>query len=674
MTTTSHRPHPAYATASAVPLVRSIPERCRVCYTCVRECPAKAIRILNGQADVVQERCIGCGNCVRVCSQGAKEVRGSIARAWSQLSSGEPVAALIAPSFPAEFPECDHRAVVGMLRCLGFKTVCETAFGADLVAAEYRRIMESRPNERFIASTCPAVVSFVEFYHPALVGRLMPVVSPMVAAARVLRAANKRIKIVFIGPCIAKKAEAISEDLDAEVDAVLTFSELREMLNEKSISQKNVMPSDFDPPHAGKGRMFALARGLLETAGIREELINTDVVASDGRESFIDAINEFELGTLNARLLEVLCCQGCIMGAGMTNRTMPIFKRRALVSAYVKDRLGDPGAAKTENPAHASLFRSFRTRDRRLPTPSDERINTILMDMGKFCAEDELNCGACGYPTCREHAVAIHKGLAEEQMCLPYTIEKLKETIQKLADSNQEVANIQNALVQSEKLASTGQLAAGVAHEVNNPLGIVLMYAHLLMERHAQTNPALAEDLGLIVAQADRCKRIISGLLDFARQNKVFRQHTNMRNLVENSLRSVNLPMEIETQVKSAAEDLMADIDPDQISQVLINLFTNAQVAMPRGGRLLIELSGDPETIKICVTDTGVGIPPENLSRIFDPFFTTKQIGNGTGLGLAVVYGIIKMHQGKITVESNSNPANGVVGTTFTVILPRREV
>lgn len=658
--------------ADTLALVRSVPERCRVCYTCVRECPAKAIRIVRGQAAVVPERCLGCGNCVRVCSQGAKEVLDSTADVRRLLAGSAPVAAIVAPSFPAEFAVCGPRTMVGMLRRLGFARVCEAAFGADLVAHEYRRVLEERPEGHFIATTCPAVVTFVEAYYPQLVGRLMPVVSPMIAAARVLRALQPELRIVFLGPCIAKKAEARNEDLQAEVDAVLTFAETRALLQERSILPQETTPSDFDPPHAGTGRLFALARGLLETAGIREELVNQEVVASDGHETFAEAIDQFALGALNTRLLEVLCCRGCIMGAGMTRRNVPLFKRRALVSEYVRERL-----AAEPRPAQAvpkvDLGRAFRSRDRRLPAAAAGDVDTILAAMGKFSADDELNCGACGYATCRQHAMAIHEGFAEQEMCLPYTIERLKQTIQQLAASNEEVAAIQSALAQSEKLASMGQLAAGVAHEVNNPLGIVLMYAHLLLERHSEASPQLGEDLGIIVAQADRCKRIISGLLDFARQNKVLRQPTDLPGLVTETVRSVNVPPEIEVRIDNRLEDPVAEVDPDQIAQVLVNLITNAQAAMPRGGRLSIELSEEGDAVAVRVADTGVGIAAENLPRIFDPFFTTKQIGTGTGLGLAVVYGIVKMHRGKISAKSNADPAKGDTGTVFTVALPRRE-
>ncbi len=653
-----------------MPLVHSVSERCRVCYTCVRECPAKAIKIVNGQAEVMPERCIGCGNCVRVCSQGAKAVRSGIPSVKQTLAGPNSVTALVAPSFPASFPDMDHRTLVGMIKKLGFDKVCETAFGADLVAAEYRRTMELNPDKSFIATTCPAVVSFIEYYHPGLVKNLIPVVSPMIAAARAIKQANPAAKVVFIGPCIAKKAEADNEHVAGVVDGVLTFIELLEMLNENGISKDNSTPDEFDPPRAGKGRLFALTRGLLETAGIREDLVNADVVASDGRENFVEAINEFELGSLKVRLLEVLCCEGCIMGAGMTIPKMPLFKRRALVSSYVKSQL-EGRNHEVQTAAATDLSRSFRQRDRSMRAPSDEALKAILEGMGKFCTNDELNCGACGYATCRLHAAAIHDGFAEAQMCLPYTIDKLKETIQKLADSNEEVAAIGTALAQSEKLASMGQLAAGVAHEVNNPLGIVLMYAHLLLEKHGVTDGPLSEDLHVIVDQADRCKRIIAGLLDFARQNKVLKQRTNMTKLLADTVKSVNLPPGIKITIAGLDSAVFAEIDPDQVSQVILNLLTNAQAAMRRGGTLKMELAEEPDHIVISISDTGVGIPPDNLSRIFDPFFTTKQIGTGTGLGLAVVYGIIKMHRGSISVKSNADPANGPTGTTFVVKLLR---
>jgi signal transduction histidine kinase len=267
--------------------------------------------------------------------------------------------------------------------------------------------------------------------------------------------------------------------------------------------------------------------------------------------------------------------------------------------------------------------------------------------------------------------VAIFKGLAENEMCLPYTIEELKKTVKDLAVTNDQLASAQAALIQSEKLASMGQLAAGIAHEVNNPLGVVLMHSHLLLEEHGG-EPRLREDLTTIVDQADRCKKIVAGLLHFARQNKVVLAPTDLRELVERTMKALHLPANIAVRVECRLEDPTAEVDRDQLVQVLNNLVSNAQAAMPDGGMLTISLDGDADHVRLAVADTGFGIPKDNLDKIFEPFFTTKQIGQGTGLGLAVTYGIIKMHRGDIAVKSNADPAAGPTGTTFTITLPRR--
>jgi two-component system NtrC family sensor kinase len=281
-----------------------------------------------------------------------------------------------------------------------------------------------------------------------------------------------------------------------------------------------------------------------------------------------------------------------------------------------------------------------------------------MADMGKLGPDDELNCGACGYDTCRAHAAAIVRGLAEDAMCLPYTIDRLKNTVQKLDLSNTKLASAQQALVQAEKLASMGQLSAGIAHEVNNPLGVVLLYAHLLLESYERESPQ-AKDLAMIVEQADRCKQIVSGLLNFARQNKVVLLPTNLAELAASALRGVHTPAGIEVVKQNQDASASADLDADQIRQVLTNLLTNAVAALPSGGRLCVRTGFNNEQAWFEVEDSGVGIPKENINRIFEPFFTTKQMGRGTGLGLAVSYGIVKMHRGAIKVKSNADRATG---------------
>jgi signal transduction histidine kinase len=217
-----------------------------------------------------------------------------------------------------------------------------------------------------------------------------------------------------------------------------------------------------------------------------------------------------------------------------------------------------------------------------------------------------------------------------------------------------------------------GQLAAGIAHEVNNPLGILLLHANLLLE-DCEDDTAVAEDVKLIVDQANRCKKIISGLLNFARQSRVVRQPTDLSALVRDVLRTVPIDEGVDVEIEDRLTDPVAEVDADQIVQVLANLLTNAQHAMPDGGTILVTLDGTEENVVVMVSDSGSGIPEENLDKLFSPFFTTKQVGKGTGLGLAVTHGIVKMHRGQITVESNADPAKGPTQTTFTIVLPRFE-
>ena len=660
------------------PLVSTIGERCRVCYQCVRECPAKAIRIADHKAQVLPERCIGCGVCFKVCTQDAKRILSAVEAVDALLAGPAPVAAIIAPSFPAEFIRYDYTQVVGALRAMGFASVHEVAFGAELVANQYKRLVAEDTDRLWIATTCPAVVGYVRRYHPDLTGSLAPVVSPMIAMARLLRAVHgDAVRVVFIGPCIAKKREAISPDLGGEVDEALTFTELRQMLASRGLDLDEVAPGDFDAPHARGGGLFPISGGMLQVAGIQEDLVSGHVMVGEGPAEFARAIKEAETGIMETRLLELLFCNGCTMGPGMSS-DLPHFGRRARVSQFVRHRIAtvELGAWQSAHLAWADLdlTRPYSPFDLRMPVPSPDELTRLLAGIGKSDPRHELNCGACGYSSCRDLAGAIYVGLAEPTMCLPHSIEQLRSTVRELAHSNEELASTQEALVKSEKLASMGQLAAGIAHEVNNPLGVVIMYAHFLLEQIGD-RPEVREDLTMVVEQADRCKKIVSGLLNFARQNKVEHGRVNFVELVQKALRSVPPPVNVTLDVDSRMDEPLADLDADQLTQVLVNLVTNAYAAMPDGGALTVRVSDDgpgSDRCRLAVSDTGVGIPAQNIPKLYEPFFTTKKVGQGTGLGLAVTYGIVKMHRGDITVTSNADPAKGATGTTFTVSLPRR--
>lgn len=649
-------------------LVFTVKDRCRVCFTCVRECPVKAIKIVNGQAEVISERCIGCGNCVRVCSQDAKVFLKLTDEVIALIDSGQRTAACLAPSFPAEFTEIeDYQILVGMVKALGFDLVTEVAFGADMVAVAYRDIYERNNGKGVISSDCPAIVYYVEHFQPELVSNLAPLVSPMVAASRFLKKKHgDDLQIVFVGPCIAKKAE--SDDIHYS----LTFSELRELFEIKNIRPEAVEPREFDPPHAGKGAVFPISHGLLQNMDVEPDLTKGDIIVAEGRRNFMDAINEFGKGTLKVRHLELLCCEGCIMGPGMTKNGNK-YQRRALVSQFVEHKMKKLDKQEWDQQMSIAegidLSNSFQAMDRRMDKPSSERIAEVLFNMGKNDASDYLDCGACGYDSCVEHAIAIVQGLAENEMCLPYAIEKLHQSIEKLNFSNIELNSAREALKQSEKLAHMGQLSAGIAHELNNPLGVITMYSNLILDD--TTDASLRDDLQLIVEQADRCRKIVGGLLNFARKNQVRLTETHLEKFATRSLQSIVVPQSVTVKLEVELQDPYLFIDADQMMQVLTNLEKNAIEAMPEGGELTVILNDKKDDIHITIRDTGTGISQENMDKIFTPFFTTKEVGKGTGLGLPLCYGIVKMHKGKINVVSNTISTKGPLGTSFIITLPR---
>jgi signal transduction histidine kinase len=257
-------------------------------------------------------------------------------------------------------------------------------------------------------------------------------------------------------------------------------------------------------------------------------------------------------------------------------------------------------------------------------------------------------------------------------MCLPYTIEKLHKSVNDLALSNEKLSSMRQALKQSEKLAHMGQLSAGIAHELNNPLGVVIMYSNILLDEAKAEDP-VREDLKLIVEQAGRCKKIVAGLLNFARKNQVNHQLISIRELADHSLESLIMPPNVKVTISDKTTNPDAMLDIEQMTQVLTNLVKNAFEAMPNGGSIDVILEDTIGDVLITIKDTGIGIKDEDKAKIFEPFFTTKGIGLGTGLGLATAYGVVKMHKGQITVESNTYPAKGPTGTSFKIILPRRK-
>ena len=319
-------------------IINTIKQNCRRCYTCVRDCPAKAIRIEDGQASVVADRCISCGNCTMVCSQDAKAYKSGIEGTLSALHRGV-AAALVAPSFPAGF-DVPPRQIIGALRKAGFTYVVEVAYGADLVNQACHDFLAENPTGIHIASACPAVVDYVRKYHPELTDRIMPIVSPMVATAlAVKKRYGQQVHCVFVGPCVAKKAEILDPEVVGVVDEVLTLVELERVFMARGIDPAQAPESDFDPPYAGKARIYPVPGGMLESAGIGDGILDPRLIVVSGKDETIETLaglpNEFENGTL---LVEALMCKGCYAGPGV-DIDEPGMMRRRRVAEFAAESL-----------------------------------------------------------------------------------------------------------------------------------------------------------------------------------------------------------------------------------------------------------------------------------------------------------------------------------------------
>ncbi len=304
--------------------ILTIQHNCRRCYTCVRDCPAKAIKIVEEQASVVAERCVACGNCTVVCSQGAKTYVSGLQLTRKFLREGRPVAALLAPSFPAEFPNVGPGQVVSALRELGFRYVVEVAYGADLVSAAYLEFLREQRDGLWIASACPALVEYVRKYHPDLTSHLIPVVSPMIAAAMVVKEMYEHPLCVFIGPCVAKKLEAWHPSSPPVVDEVLTFKELRSLFPERGLVLEQRKPEPFDPPRAAMGRAFPLIGGLIKSAALEKDLLDTRIIEVSGREEVAEVLKDISQGEIRPFLVEALMCQGMSRRPGHDQARPPL--------------------------------------------------------------------------------------------------------------------------------------------------------------------------------------------------------------------------------------------------------------------------------------------------------------------------------------------------------------
>jgi two-component system NtrC family sensor kinase len=442
------------------------------------------------------------------------------------------------------------------------------------------------------------------------------------------------------------------------IDAVLTFAELKEMFTAKGIIPETEGEEAFSGPKPDLGRLFPLSKGLFKVAKLPDDIIKNETINAHGREYVAQILRESAEGEITARLVNLHFCHGCIDGPVIDNE-LSGFRRKELVVNYARSQADPPQTEKDiQQYAGIDLSRKFTARGVGLATPSEEEVQDILKQIGKAEPMNQINCGACGYSTCRELATSVCQGIAEIEMCWPYVLQTLRAT--------------QEGLIQAEKLTSLGQLAASVAHEINNPLAGVLVYTQLLAKKINSdrfSKESATEYLSKMETELTRSSRLIRNLLDFSRQSPPRFWDVDVNEVINRSFELASHSAQLQ-HVKVLKELdptlLRISADFDQLQQVCTNLIMNAIQAMTGGGTLTIRTSSDNAQVKIEVQDTGVGISPENMRKLFTPFFTTKREVKGVGLGLAVSYGIFQRHKGRIEVKSTEGE-----GTTFTVYLPR---
>jgi len=388
--------------------------RCRDCYRCVRVCPVKAIRVDHGQASVDPSRCVGCGTCVRECPQEAKRYRKDVPKAQALLKSRKFTAVSLAPAFAGAFEPWTLLRLPAALRRLGFRYVAETAVGAQFVA-QATADKVGQGGGPHICTACPAAVNYVEKYRCELVPRLLPFVSPMMAHARHVKARfGADAGFVFIGPCVAKKLEAERPELKGLVDCVLTFEELSEWLAQEGIDLEHCEESAFDELPGGMARIFPLEGGSLVTAGLNGGPQDEHTAPLSGFESLREGLGMGSDG--GVKVIEPLfCSQGCINGPALRGED-GVFERRRRVIRYTLQRKTGPEAV-----LQTSLETKYEVHPQGPSHPfSEEEIRKVLDQTGKGRPENQLNCGACGYASCRDQVLAVLSGMAEREMCIPY--------------------------------------------------------------------------------------------------------------------------------------------------------------------------------------------------------------------------------------------------------------
>lgn len=396
-----------------------VPANCKNCYKCVKNCSVKAIKMINDQAQIIEDRCVACGKCFLVCPQNARNILSDLDNVVNAINENKKVIISIAPSYLGVYK--NPYKLIGALKKFGVYAVEETSIGASKITELYKEYIENSDGKNIITSCCPSVNLMIQMYYPELLDNLIPIDSPMIAHSKMLRKKyGKDAYITFLGPCIAKKCEAYPYQVARIMDAVISFEELENYFIENNIDIDNCIEEVPDNTGNITGQRYPIERGILSgLTDVLHEKEYTNLAVSGAmhcRELF-DALKNNDLRNI---CIEANMCEGgCMGGPAISKDEKNVYVRRILIKNKLKQ---NENANKAIEKINYSLdyTRKFRNRQLQEPKYTEKQVTDVLEKIGKHSKSDELNCGSCGYETCREKAISVLNGLSYPEMCLPY--------------------------------------------------------------------------------------------------------------------------------------------------------------------------------------------------------------------------------------------------------------
>ena len=699
---------------------------CQACSACLRVCSTKSIKVKDGKSEIIKESCIGCGACVKICSKKAKKYKMGIENVEEILSKRR-TALILAPSYVIlahKKYHCTPKQFCSALRKLGFSLVYESSFGADVVTkvcidniAEHLN-RNGRENAHFITSPCPAIMNYIEKHAPALLENFMPILSPMAAQAVIVKHWNNaNIAIVGAAPCITKKSELLDEQLSL-YDEELTFEELIDFMDRNHILPSQLDEGEFDGIQSFYGAGFPISGGLTNAMKLflKDSVfdpISSDYLIIEGTDRSVNflenmARKKVKNDSLISRyplLTDILYCEGCTVGKAL-GVECDFWEGRSIISDYTERRFKGPnnetqdGYSITEkNTKDAPQFREWldivgnlikenvfiRTwqnnhYDRQ--EPAEDEIKYILAQDGKYTDEDELNCGACGYDSCRSRAKAVYNGENEAGVCIVHIRYEAKISV----EENKRLQELDR--MKSDFLST-------VSHELRTPLTSVLGFSKIIKKKldevifpqidasDKKTNRAISQvgdNIDVIISESKRLTNLINDVLDLSKMEAgkiewkmelLFIEEVIDRAIAATLSLFEKNTLELIKDVENNLPEILAD--RDRLIQTIINLISNA-VKFTDQGTITCSVKRINNELIISVIDTGVGIAKEDLEKVFEKF---KQVGDtltdkpkGTGLGLSICRQIVEQHGGRIWVESEQGKGSSF---SFSIPLPLKE-